>query len=135
MTSRHLVLFVGAALSLTFTVPSTVPAQPAAKAADAKAATPDPHAKAIADVVAANHILANEGVVDGHVSIRAPSDPNKFLLARSSAPELVTAADVLVHDLDGNAVGAPSGTKLYLERFIHAEIYRTRPDVNAIVHC
>ena len=137
MTSRHLILFVGAALSLTFTVPSTVPAQPAPKAADAKAANPDPHAKAIADVVAANHILANEGVVDGygHVSIRDPSDPNKFLLARSSAPELVTAADVLVHDLDGNAVGAPAGTKLYLERFIHAEIYRTRPDVNAIVHC
>jgi ribulose-5-phosphate 4-epimerase/fuculose-1-phosphate aldolase len=75
-------------------------------------------------------------VVDGfgHVSVRDPSDPNKFYLARSMAPELVTSADVLEHDLDGNTP-APPTTKLYLERFIHAEIYRARPDVNAIVHC
>ena len=70
----------------------------------------------------------------GHVSIRDPNDPNKFYLARSMAPELVTSADVLEHDLDGNST-APASTKLYLERFIHAEIYRARPDVNAIVHC
>jgi len=96
----------------------------------------DARARAITDVVAANHILADQGVVDGfgHVTIRDPADPNKFLMARSIAPELVTAADVLVHDLDGNTP-APASTKLYLERFIHAEIYRSRPDVNAIVHC
>lgn len=135
MIHRHLVLFVGAALSLTFTVPSSVPAQtpPAEKA---KPPAADARSKAIADVVVANHILANEGVVDGygHVSIRDPTDPNKFLMSRSNAPELVTAADVLVHDLDGNTP-APASVKLYLERFIHAEIYRARPDVNAIVHC
>jgi HCOMODA/2-hydroxy-3-carboxy-muconic semialdehyde decarboxylase len=137
MTHRHLVLFVGAALSLTFTVPSTVPAQTApTPAAPAKAPAPDARAKAIADVVAANHILANEGVVDGygHVSIRDPTDPNKFLMSRSNAPELVTTADVLEHDLSGNTP-APASVKLYLERFIHSEIYRARPDVNAIVHC
>lgn len=90
----------------------------------------------IDDLVAANHILADQGVVDGygHVSIRDPLDPSKFLLARSTAPELVTTADVLVTDLDGNTT-APATTKLYLERFIHAEIYRARPDVMAIVHC
>lgn len=135
MTHRHLVLFVGAALSLSLTVPSSVPAQ-TAPAAPARPPAGDARAKAIADVVTANHILASEGVVDGygHVSIRDPTDPTKFLLARSAAPELVTAADVLVHDLDGNVQG-PAGVKLYLERFIHSEIYRAHPEINAIVHC
>lgn len=130
MTYRHLVLFVAAALGLTSAAPSS-PAQPA----PAKKPS-DPRAQAIAEVVAANHILADQGVVDGfgHVSIRDPADPNKFFLARSMAPELVTTADVLEHDLDGNPT-TPTSAKLYLERFIHAEIYRARPDVNAIVHC
>ena len=93
-------------------------------------------AKAIADVVAANLILADQGVVDGygHVSVRDPIDPTRFSMARQVAPELVTSADVLVHDLDGNAPAAPN-VRLYSERFIHSEIYRTRPDVTAIVHC
>jgi ribulose-5-phosphate 4-epimerase/fuculose-1-phosphate aldolase len=131
MTHKHLVLLVAAA-GLLATAPSSSPAQPAGK----QAAPADPKAKTIADVVTANHILAELGVVDGfgHVSIRDPNDPNKFYLARSMAPELVTSADVLEHDLDGNTT-APASTKLYLERFIHAEIYRARPDVNAIVHC
>ena len=132
MTHRTLVLLVAAALGL-----SAVPTSSGAQPAPAKPAAPsDPRAKAIADVVVANHILADQGVVDGfgHVSIRDPSDPNKFFMARSMAPELVTTADVLEHDLDGNTT-APASVKLYLERFIHAEIYRARPDVNAIVHC
>jgi ribulose-5-phosphate 4-epimerase/fuculose-1-phosphate aldolase len=96
----------------------------------------DGRAKAVADLVAANHILADRGVFDGygHVSVRDPTHPNRFLLARSMAPELVTATDVLEHDFEGNAV-APPETKLYNERFIHAEIYRAHPEVNAIVHC
>jgi HCOMODA/2-hydroxy-3-carboxy-muconic semialdehyde decarboxylase len=138
MSNRHLVLLVGAALGVARIAPAIADAQTApAKPAPAKPADPaDARAKAIADVVAANHILADQGVVDGygHVSIRDPTDPNKFLMARSMAPETVTAADVLVHDLDGNTP-APASVKLYIERFIHAEIYRSRPDVNAIVHC
>jgi HCOMODA/2-hydroxy-3-carboxy-muconic semialdehyde decarboxylase len=130
MSNRRLLHLVGA---LCLAVMSSGPAR-----GQAPAAKPDPDArtKAIADVVTANHILADQGVVDGygHVSIRDPADPNKFLMARSVAPELVTAADVLEHDLDGNAQ-APASTKLYLERFIHSEIYRARPDVTAIVHC
>jgi HCOMODA/2-hydroxy-3-carboxy-muconic semialdehyde decarboxylase len=132
MSNRHLVLLVGAALGLALAAPTIGHAQ----TASAKAPDPDARAKAIADVVTANHILADQGVVDGfgHVSIRDPTDPNKFLMARSMPPELVTAADVLVHDLDGTTP-APASVKLYLERFIHSEIYRSRPDVNAIVHC
>jgi HCOMODA/2-hydroxy-3-carboxy-muconic semialdehyde decarboxylase len=131
MTHRSLVLPAAAVLAMTAFAPATVPAQPA------PAKKPlDARSQAIADVVTANHILADQGVVDGfgHVSVRDPTDPNKFFLARSTAPELVTSADVLEHDLDGNAPAA-GNAKLYLERFIHAEIYRARPDVNAIVHC
>jgi ribulose-5-phosphate 4-epimerase/fuculose-1-phosphate aldolase len=97
------------------------------------AAAPDP--ALIDDLVAANRILYREGVVDGfgHVSARHDKEPGRFLLARSMAPGLVTADDILVLDLDGNAV-AGGGRTLYLERFIHSEIYKARPDVAAVVH-
>jgi len=87
------------------------------------------------DLVVANRVLAHYGVLDayGHVSVRHPDDPGRFLLARSLAPELVTAADIMVFDLDSNA--APGDERRpYLERFIHGEIYRARPDVGAVVH-
>ena len=89
----------------------------------------------IDDLVAANRILADQGVVDGygHVSVRHPADPQRYLMSRSIAPELVTAADVMEYDLDSTAVDARGRTS-YLERFIHGEIYRARPDVKAVVH-
>jgi len=89
----------------------------------------------IDDLVAANHILYLEGVVDGfgHVSARHETDPGRFLLARSIAPAVVTAADIMEFDLEGEPRD-PRGRKAYLERYIHSEIYRTRPDVRAIVH-
>jgi ribulose-5-phosphate 4-epimerase/fuculose-1-phosphate aldolase len=87
------------------------------------------------DLVAANHILYDQGVVDGfgHVSVRHDKDPNRYLLARSMAPALVVADDVLEYDLDSNPVDA-KGRASYLERFIHGEIYKVRPDVIAVVH-
>jgi ribulose-5-phosphate 4-epimerase/fuculose-1-phosphate aldolase len=99
-----------------------------AEAADAPQATID-------DLVAANRILAHENVVDGfgHVSVRDPRDPNRYLLARSMAPALVTAADVMTYDLDSNPLDA-NGRASYLERFIHGAIYKARPDVRSVVH-
>jgi ribulose-5-phosphate 4-epimerase/fuculose-1-phosphate aldolase len=89
----------------------------------------------IDDLVAANRILSDQGVVDGfgHVSARHPADPTRFLLARSMAPGLVSAEDILEFDLDGAALD-PRGRALYVERFIHSEIYKTQPEVNAVVH-
>jgi len=86
------------------------------------------------DLVAANRILAMEGVLDGygHVSVRAEGRPGSFIMSRSVAPPLVTAADLMEHGPDSEPVG--DGRKPYLERFIHGEIYRTRPDVMAVVH-
>lgn len=83
----------------------------------------------------ANHILFDQKVVDGfgHVSARHPDNPQRFLLARSMAPALVTADDVLEFDLDCNIVSDDARTP-YLERFIHGEIFRARDDVHAIVH-
>ena len=87
------------------------------------------------DLVAANRILADQGVVDGygHVSARHPTEPQRYFMSRSIAPELVTAGDVMEYDLDSTPVDA-RGRISYLERFIHGEIYRARPDVKAIVH-
>jgi ribulose-5-phosphate 4-epimerase/fuculose-1-phosphate aldolase len=89
----------------------------------------------IDDVVTANHILYDQGVVDGfgHISARHDKDPTRYLLSRSMAPGLVTAGDVMEYDLDSNPIDARGRTS-YLERFIHGEIYKARPDVMAVVH-
>ena len=89
----------------------------------------------IDDLVIANHILVNEGVLDGfgHISVRNDLEPGRFLIARSMAPGLVTAEDILSCDLDGNVHDA-QGRKTYVERFIHSEIYRCRPDVMVVIH-
>ena len=87
------------------------------------------------DMVIGSRILADFGVLDGfgHVSARHPTNPDRFLMSRSLAPALVTADDIMEFDLDGNALDA-RGRSLFLERFIHAEIYRARPDVMSVVH-
>ena len=94
----------------------------------------DELAQAIDDVVAANRILAHEGVVDayGHVSVRHPHDPRRYLLSRSRSPELVEREDIAVYALDGTPVGddRPRAS----ERFIHGGIYESRPEINAVVH-
>jgi ribulose-5-phosphate 4-epimerase/fuculose-1-phosphate aldolase len=87
------------------------------------------------DIVVGSRILADFGVVDGfgHVSARHPTNPNHFLMSRSLAPALVTADDIMEFDLDGNPVDA-RGRAVFLERFIHSEIYKARPDVMSVVH-
>jgi HCOMODA/2-hydroxy-3-carboxy-muconic semialdehyde decarboxylase len=89
----------------------------------------------IEDLVVANHILYDQGVVDGfgHVSTRHDKDPNRYLMSRSMAPALVTADDILEYDLDSTPIDQRSRA-VYLERFIHGEIYKARPDVRAVVH-
>jgi len=89
----------------------------------------------IEDLVAANRILAALEVVDGygHVSVRHDKDPNRYLIARSIAPEVVTANDILELGLDSKPADG-SDARMYLERFIHGEIYKVRPEVKAVVH-
>ncbi len=89
----------------------------------------------IDDLVVASRILFSEGVLDGlgHVSIRHPTNPNRFLMSRSIAPALMTAEDIIEYDLDCNPVNA-NGRASFVERFIHGEIYKARRDVNAVIH-
>jgi HCOMODA/2-hydroxy-3-carboxy-muconic semialdehyde decarboxylase len=98
-------------------------------------ATTDTIAQAKWDVMSANHILAREGVLDGygHVSQRHPDNPQRFFLSRSRSPELVAVEDIMEFTLDGTVAGNDDRPP-YLERFIHAEIYRARPDVVSVVH-
>ncbi len=87
------------------------------------------------DLALANRILAREEVVDtfGHVSSRSPFRPDRFFISRSLAPARVTPADIVELDLDSANVDAAAPAS-YIERFIHAEIYRARPEVRAVVH-
>jgi HCOMODA/2-hydroxy-3-carboxy-muconic semialdehyde decarboxylase len=87
------------------------------------------------DLVIANRILAHQGVVDayGHVSMRHPTNPERFLLSRSRSPELVEERDIMEFTLDGKVVGDDRRPP-YLERFIHGGIYEARPEVMSVVH-
>jgi ribulose-5-phosphate 4-epimerase/fuculose-1-phosphate aldolase len=105
----------------------------AALAQPKSAGMPDP--KLIEDLVVANQVIADLGVVDGfgHISVRHDKDANRYLMSRSMAPALVKAEDILEYDLDSVAVDA-KGQALFLERYIHGEIYKARPDVKAVIH-
>ena len=91
--------------------------------------------KLLEDLIVANRILAMENIVDamGHVSVRHPRNPNRYVMSLARAPELVTAEDLMEYDLDSVPVRDP-GRRQYSERYIHGEIYKLRPDVMAVIH-
>src|SRR5260221_891877 len=86
-------------------------------------------------LVTANRILAREGVVDsfGHISVRHPDNPQRYLLSRSRAPDCIERDDIMEFTLDGTPVD-PRGRAPYLERFIHGALYEARPNVMSVVH-
>jgi HCOMODA/2-hydroxy-3-carboxy-muconic semialdehyde decarboxylase len=87
------------------------------------------------DLAAASRILADQGVFDaaGHVSMRHPGHPQRFLMSRSLAPQMITADDIMEFDIDSNPIDA-RGRNAFIERYLHGEIFRARPDVMAIAH-
>ena len=89
----------------------------------------------IEDLVTANRILAKQGIVDsfGHVSVRHPDNPKRYLLSRSRAPERVETADIMEFTLESESIDA-KGRKPYVERFIHGAAYEARPEVMAVIH-
>lgn len=94
-------------------------------------------AQARHQLATANRILAHEGIIDafGHVSMRHPTDPNRYLISKSRSPEVVEAADIYEYTLDSKLVSPMRpGDEGYGELVIHGEIYKARPDVNAISH-
>jgi HCOMODA/2-hydroxy-3-carboxy-muconic semialdehyde decarboxylase len=109
--------------------------QSAAGSQESRSGTGGASLQLIDDLVVGNRILAHEGILDGlgHISVRHDQRPDRFLLSRDLAPALVTAADLVEYDLDGNAVN-PQSPRGYQERFIHAAIYKARPDVRSVVH-
>jgi HCOMODA/2-hydroxy-3-carboxy-muconic semialdehyde decarboxylase len=91
--------------------------------------------KELEDLVAAYRVLAEYGVIDGygHVSARSPRDPNRYYLARAIAPERVQVEDMIEYDLDSRPIDE-NGRESVRERFIHGEVFRSRPEVMAVVH-
>jgi HCOMODA/2-hydroxy-3-carboxy-muconic semialdehyde decarboxylase len=112
-----------------------VAAWPCLASAQSPASGGSVDAALIEDLVAANRILADQGVLDayGHVSIRHPGNPNRYVISRAMSPANVSADDIMEFDLDSNPVDQ-RGRSMFLERFIHGEIYKARPDVNAVIH-
>lgn len=86
------------------------------------------------DLALSYRILTDKGIMDGlgHASIRHPGNPNRYLVSRNEATGLVTPAHIMELDLDSRPVEA--NARSYQEVHIHAEIYKARPDVNAVIH-
>ena len=125
----------GSGLALTAMLGATGPAAAQSVAGGSKADATEATASLIWDLVAANRILADQDVLDGygHVSVRSERDPMRYLLARSMAPEITTADDIMEYDLDSNPIDG-RGRAMHSERFIHGEIYKVRPEVQSVVH-
>jgi ribulose-5-phosphate 4-epimerase/fuculose-1-phosphate aldolase len=102
---------------------------------DGDETVPDNLTEVIEQLAVANRILGHEGVIDafGHVSIRHPYDPGRYLLSRSRSPLLVEPDDIIEYTLDSEPVAPPSSL-LYSERVIHGCIYQARSDVMAVCH-
>lgn len=126
MWGFRIAVFIALSAAIVLPASTRAPQVPASSGADPRL---------VEDLVYANRILYDQNVLDGfgHVSVRSDKDPNRFLLARSMAPGLVTAGDILEFDRNGEPID-PHGRAVYIERYIHAAIYRARPDVKAIVH-
>jgi ribulose-5-phosphate 4-epimerase/fuculose-1-phosphate aldolase len=97
----------------------------------------DPLAQARHDIAVANRVVSHEGIIDafGHVSMRHPTRPDRYLISHSRSPEVVEASDIYEYTLDSEPVAPlPNGIRGYGELVIHGEIYKARPDVNAVAH-
>ena len=132
---RSLVLVTRMIVSIAFVAAIAFWPSPSASGQENRTGAAGPSLQLVDDLVAGNRILANEGIVDGlgHISARSDQRADRFFLSRDLAPGLVTAADFVEYDLEGNPVtaNAPRG---YSERFIHAAIYKARSDVRSVVH-
>ena len=125
----------GSGLALTAILGASEQATGQSAASGSKTNATEAMASLIWDLVAANRILADQDVLDGygHVSVRSERDPARYLLARSMAPEITTADDIMEYDLDSNPIDG-RGRAMHSERFIHGEIYKVRPEVKSVVH-
>jgi len=125
----------GSGLALSAILGVSEPARGQNAANGSKADATEATASLIWDLVAANRILADQDVLDGygHVSVRSERDPARYLLARSMAPEITTADDIMEYDLDSSPIDG-RGRAMHSERFIHGEIYKVRPEVKSVVH-
>lgn len=92
-------------------------------------------AESINDLITATRVLVNEKILDsfGHVSVRNPSQQDRYFMTRDNFSWADREDYIIELDLDSNPCN-PNGVKPSLERFIHGEIYRMRPDVNAVIH-
>ncbi|MFL6797207.1 MAG: class II aldolase/adducin family protein [Xanthobacteraceae bacterium] len=126
----------GLVWALALLIGLSAPASSQPLSAREPAATPaDSDQQRMADLAVASRILVNEGVLDsfGHVTVRSLKNPDHYFMPRAMPPGLVTVNDIVELDRDSVPVAA-SAPRTNGERFIHGEIYRLRPDVQAIVH-
>jgi ribulose-5-phosphate 4-epimerase/fuculose-1-phosphate aldolase len=133
---RSVMLVMRVSVCVAFVVAATGPWSSALLSGqENRASTGAANLQLIDDLVVANRVLANEGIVDGlgHISVRHDQRPDRFLISRDLAPGLVTAADLVEYDLEGNST-TPNAPRGYTERFIHAAIYKARPEVRSVVH-
>ncbi len=85
------------------------------------------------DIVTASHILHQQGIAAafGHVSARVPGT-DRFIFPPRMSPALVRRDNLLELEVEGNHLAG--GGRPNTEVWIHARIYKARPDVQSVCH-
>lgn len=89
-----------------------------------------------AEIAACTRIMNMDGLIDysGHVSARLPDGSGLLIQSFDDSRAALEPDDLLVCDFDGKVLSGPEGKKPPREIYIHTEIMRARPDVNAVGH-
>jgi len=88
-------------------------------------------------LITSSHILHKHGIFDayGHVSVRNPDNEATFFLPVNKAPALLSSAEEIVeYKIEDGESADKTDKKHFSERFIHSEIYKKFPTVNAVIH-
>ena len=85
------------------------------------------------DIVTASHILHQQGIAAafGHVSARIPGT-DRYIFPPRMSPALVRRDNLLELDVEGNQLSGDGRPNT--EFWIHARIYKARPDVQSVCH-
>jgi ribulose-5-phosphate 4-epimerase/fuculose-1-phosphate aldolase len=85
-------------------------------------------------------ILAQHGLVKGstgHVSARVPGRDEILMRGRPKGDRGLRFAEptsMISVGLDGKVIGDTGGVRRVNEVYIHTEVYKARPEVNAVIH-
>jgi ribulose-5-phosphate 4-epimerase/fuculose-1-phosphate aldolase len=102
-----------------------------------KPAMSDAEWQARCELAALYHVVNHLGwtdLINTHMSVRVPGEPDAFLINRYGLMfDEITASSMVKMDMDGNVLGE-AGKFNNAGFTIHSGVYKARPDANCVMH-